>query len=92
MSKRRFRMSDENRDGIIFGLALASNPKVTAAREAYYARRREFEAATAHKTKTEMIAELKANYPAYILELLERDSLAGIRDRYVTTFMPRRPA
>ena len=86
MSKRRFRMSDETRDGLIFELALRSNPRITAARDAYYARLRAFAAANEHKTKAEMIAELKADCPAYIVELLEKDSLEGIRSRYVNTF------
>ena len=89
MTKRRERLSDETIDGLMFEWRLASNPQVTARREAYFAKLKAFRESTAAKTKSEMISELKADCPAYILELLEKNSEAQIRDRYVQTFGPR---
>lgn len=83
---RRERLSEETIDGLLLEARLRANPGVTARREAYYAKLRAFREATAHKTKAEMIRELKADTPAYILEILERQSEEEIRVRYVGTF------
>lgn len=84
------RLSDETIDGLLFEARLASNPKVIAARDDYYRRKREFREANSGKSKDEMIAELKAHCPAYIEELLQKEHDDLLRDRYVTTFMPSR--
>ncbi len=79
-------MADETRDGVMLELALMSNPKVKARREAWYASIRTFREATAHKTQKEMIDELIADNPAYIRSLLESRQESETRDRYVMTF------
>lgn len=82
-------MSDETIDGIIFGMQLSSNKQVTQRRTEFNAICAEFRIATKNKTKSEMITELKQHCPAYITELLEKDSENGIRDRYINTFIYR---
>ena len=89
MDARGSVMESETMDGIIFGMQLATNPKIAAARKAYFQRRAAFSEANKHKTRDEMIAELKAHNPAYLVDLLRRQDEASVRDRYVTTFMPR---
>ena len=83
------RLSPETIDGIEFEMRLASNPKVIARRDFFWARVKAFREKTAHKTKAEMIAELKADCPNYLLHILETKSEADIRDRYVMTFQSR---
>ena len=83
------RLSEETINGLLLEWKLAGDPNVTAKREAYYARIRAFAEKTKDKTKPEMIAELKADCPAYIVELLESHSEASVRDRYVRTFFKR---
>lgn len=83
------RLSLETIDGLELEMRLASNPKVIARRDAFFARVNAFRESTAHKSKAEMIAELKADCPAYILDILETNSEAAIRDRYVMTFVHR---
>lgn len=84
--KRGIRLSPETIDGLEFEARLASNPRVIARRDAFWASVKAFREKNADKSKAEMIAELKAHCPAYILSFLEADSEAGIRDRYVMTF------
>jgi hypothetical protein len=84
------RLSEETMDGLLLEWQLASNPKVTARREAFWASVKAFREQTSTKSKAEMIAELKANHPSYILSLLEAQSEALIRDRYVMTFHSKR--
>jgi hypothetical protein len=80
-------MEAETIDGVIFGMQLAANPKVTARRLAWLARRSVFAASIKDKTKAEMIAELKSNNPVYIISILESHSEACFRERYIATFM-----
>ena len=58
-------------------------------RPAYFAKLRAFRDVTAYKSKADMIAELKADNPAYIISLLEANTEDDVRDRYVHTFGPR---
>lgn len=81
------RLSPETIDGLEFEARLASNPKVIARRDAFWARVKAFREQTAGKSKAEMIAELKASNDGYIVSLLEANSEALIRDRYVMTFV-----
>lgn len=79
-------LSPETIDGLELEARLACDPKVIAARDAFWARIGAFRKQTANKSKAEMIAELKAGNPAYIVSLLESQSEENIRDRYVMTF------
>jgi hypothetical protein len=83
----RPRLSPETMDGLEFEMRLASNPKVRARQAEFLARVKAFREKIASKTKAEMIAELKAHNPAYLLHLLETNSEAEIRSRYVMTFV-----
>lgn len=80
------RLSPETIDGLEFEARLARNPKIKAANDAFLKRVRTFREHTKHKTKSEMIAELKAHNPAYLVDLLNAGSEASVRDRYVMTF------
>jgi hypothetical protein len=77
----RARLSEETIDGLLFGMALASNPKVIAGQKAYNARLRANREAIKDKSKAELIAALKAHCPAYITELLEKNDLPALQDR-----------
>jgi hypothetical protein len=88
---RRERLSDETIDGLMLEMQLAGNPKVLARRDAFWAKVKAFREKTAAKSKEEMIAELKVNNPAYILDLLNVKTEADIRDRYVMTFVHMEP-
>jgi hypothetical protein len=78
---RARRLSDETIDGLMLEMALASNPKVKARREAYYARIRASREAIKGKSKADLIAALKSHCPAYITELLEKNDLPALQDR-----------
>lgn len=79
-------LSPETIDGLELEARLAGNPKIVEARLAFWARVAAFHKRTANKSKAEMIAELKASNPAYIVSLLEASDEQNIRDRYVMTF------
>ena len=85
------KLSDETRDGLFLEMQLASNPKIVARGRAFWALVNAFRKKTAHKSKEEMITELKEDNPGYILDLLNSNSEAEIRSRYVMTFMHKEP-
>jgi hypothetical protein len=80
------RLSPETIDGLEFEARLAGNPKIRAARDAFWERVNAFRERTKDKTKADMIAELKAHNPAYLVNILEGNSEESVRDRYVMTF------
>jgi hypothetical protein len=84
---KRQPLSEETIDGLIFEAQLASNPKIIAKRDAFWAKVKAFREKTSGNSKAQMIAELKAHCLAYLLHLLEASSEAAIRDRYVMTFV-----
>lgn len=86
------RLSPETIDGIEYEMRLASNPGAIARRDTFWKRVALFREKTAHKSKAEMIAELKAHCPAYLLHLLEAMTESNIRDRYVMTFVHKEPS
>ena len=75
------RLSEETIDGLLFGMALACNPKVIARQKAYHARLRANREAIKDKTKAELIAALKFHMPSYITELLEKNDLHDLQSR-----------
>ena len=86
------RLSPETIDGMEFELALSRNPKLAERKKEYDRRREAFRAEHKGKTSAEIIAELKAHNPAYVVELLQKHSHAELLDRYVHTFTQRWPA
>jgi hypothetical protein len=87
MAKRRERLSDETIDGLMLEMQLSSDPKILARRDAFWAKVKNFREKTAEKSKEEMIAELKAHNPGYILQLLNARPEPEIREKYVMTFV-----
>lgn len=84
------KLSDETIDGLMFGAALASNPRITARREEY---NRKVEAARVKArsmTKTEIIYALCEHTPSYIRDLLETEDArfgdGSLVERYARTF------
>ncbi|PWC54406.1 hypothetical protein TSA6c_00320 [Azospirillum sp. TSA6c] len=65
-------MTEETMDGILFGLRLASDPNVTARREAYNRRIREDRAAVAQFTAPRLADALMEFNPGYLPTLRER--------------------
>lgn len=59
-------MSEETIDGILFGLRLASDPRVTARREAYNRRIREDRAAVKQFTASHLADALMKFRPTYL--------------------------
>lgn len=85
------KLSPETIDGLEFEFALSKSPTLAARKKEYERRREAFRAQHKHKSSAELIAELKAHDPAYIVELLQSDSHANLLDRYVHTFTKRWP-
>jgi hypothetical protein len=71
-------MSDETLDGIIFGMALASNPKVKARREAYY---------NALRKDREMLSRLSRETLASAIEARRLWTLPGVIEKKTTAEM-----
>jgi len=84
MARRRRKdllVADETLDGIMFGMALASKPGVMQRRDAFWASVRQDTEAMVHIPKDRLIATLKQMNPAYIVELLERNTPVELRHR-----------
>lgn len=87
-------LADETKDGIIFGMqlenALRRDPERRKRNELYHSSVANARAAAATMTAQELIDQLVAKRPGYILELLEtedeRFGVGALIERYARTF------
>lgn len=84
-------MSDETLDGIAYGLKLAGIPGLKERRLDYERRINECRKQAASMTREQIVARLREDMPAYIGELLMKEDLGRLHDRYAHTFYERVP-
>ena len=86
---RRYRMADETRDGLLFEMRLMSNPKIMAAKADYEKRLATSRQHAMLLDREMMVQKLREHMPAYIEDLLMKEDIGALRERFAVTFMER---